>query len=177
MFLVYFILNFCSSFFSFALGEVIILNDPALSSSKIFMGQDRDLSLTGEHVLAISPIMHTNGNIIIPDDIESAFSFMDDMLPKWYLKALKESAGEYECSVNVNGSSYSSLIDSWIWIKWLEPKESKLRDYFNKKGIYQHDIIIDALQFSFCEYLKTGRLDNYNSVIKSYSDSEGSPRI
>lgn len=124
--------------------------------------------------MAIDPEMDKSGGLVIPETIPEAFHLMENMLPHWYLNALRRSAGDNECDVIVNGYSYGSLVITWIWVNWkLGDDNSVLRRKLLRLGFHYNDAIQQALAFGFCAYLKGDNNDqNGIEAIKRRSNEK-----
>jgi len=137
-------------------------------SKKIFVGKDEDMPLGEEYEIAISPTI-IEGNIIAPNSIENALEELKKMLPNWYLNALNKAHREVECSVSLNHIPVSSILDSWIWVNWFKGKKGLLKKEFINRNIKEKVLMLNALQFVFCDYLQRGNTDNLDEMLKVYT--------
>lgn len=155
-------------------GPNIISNTPECISKAVFEGKDADMPKGIAYEMAIDPEMDKSGGLVIPETIPEAFHLMENMLPHWYLNALRRSAGDNECDVIVNGYSYGSLVITWIWVNWkLGDDNSVLRRKLLRLGFHYNDAIQQALAFGFCAYLKGDNNDqNGIEAIKRRSNEK-----
>jgi hypothetical protein len=139
--------------------KIQIGSSPELVASFVFVGLDSDMKLDKRASIAIQPTFK-DAQLLIPKSIDDALFEMKKMLPNWYQHALKKSSGEHECEVNVNRSTVSSFIKHWIGVNWINtPEGEALRKEFKQ---YDWDPEIgeeNALNYSFCQYVKTGIID------------------
>ena len=178
LFLVFLLIGF----FSFSSkGEeevkILILHQEEDFAKSVFVGSDIDMPLMGEFDIAILPTI-IDGKIKPPNSIESALDELVKMLPNWYLSALIKAQKDDECSVTVNQKPVSHYIDSWIWVNWFKSEKSQLKDKFLKKKISEKYLIINALQFAFCDYLQSGKKDKLEDILNIYAlknENKGTP--
>ena len=90
----------------------IISSSPSYFLKYVYVGKEVDMPLTGDFVVSINPTLTKENKYLIPMNLQETIMELKKILPVWYLKALKKSKGENECSVNVNHVSYSTFIDS-----------------------------------------------------------------
>lgn len=135
---------------------MLISTSPEHMASSIFSGPDSQMPVTGEFNLAIE--MPKRLRERPPRSIEEALGQMRRVLPHWYMSAMLQSQGEYECSVRVNGSSYSVLVGNWLWVQWgMDDESSELRRAFSGLGVNSSSLILQALNAGLCVDLKQGR--------------------
>lgn len=133
-----------------------VTNTPEYVARSAFEGSDSVMPKGVTCQMAISPVRQANGKLAIPTTIPAAFRSLEDMLPHWYLNALRRSEGDNNCDVIVNGMSYGAVIMSWVRANWkLGAKSSALHREFQDLGFRYDDEIDQALAFGFCAYLKT----------------------
>jgi hypothetical protein len=124
---------------------------------QVFVGADRDMPKGGQYRLAIQPTLSETGHVVIPTSIISALKEMRNALPRWYLDALKASAGDTECMVVVDNFSYGALVSSWMEVTWVTP-ESPLWNEFKVLGadvVGSPLSIGNTLSNGMCELVKT----------------------
>lgn len=145
------------TYFSEGCPRNVISNLPECIANAVFEGKDADMPEGAEYDIAIEPIRDKKGNTIMPNSIAEALHAMHEMLPHWYLNALRRSRGNDECSVTVNGDSYAGLVSTWLWVHWkMEAKDSKLRKQFAELGIHENPEVEQAIIFGFCALVKDG---------------------
>lgn len=136
-------------------GPNVISNAPQCIAGPVFEGEDAHMPEDVKHRIAIEPVRDMVGKIVIPATIPEALKLTSQMLPHWYLNALRISRGDDECDVVVNGESYTTLISAWERANWQVNEEgSALHQQFTQLGFKHNDAIEQALVFGFCEYLK-----------------------
>ena len=135
---------------------VLVSTLPESMAASIFSGADFEMPVTGEFDLAIE--MPRRFKRRPPRSIDQALDQMRQILPRWYLSAMLQSKGEYECSVRVNDSSYSVLVGNWLWVQWgMDDEDSELRRAFADLGVRSSSFIRQALNSGLCIDLKHGR--------------------
>jgi hypothetical protein len=145
----------------------VISNLPECVANAVYEGKDGDMPQSSDYEMAIEPILDKNGNTIVPLTIPEALHAMHQMLPHWYLNALRRSQGDDECNVNVNRYSYGGLVTTWLWVHWkMNGKESVLRQQFAKLGIRENPDVEQAMMFGFCEFVKNGEAKALQVIAK-----------
>ncbi len=130
---------------------------PEEIAKAVYDGKDSEMPIGPAFDIALSRRPDSSGKNIAPENISVAFAEMSAMLPHWYQNAMLGSSGEYECSVVVNGISYTTDVANWLWITWgMAEPSSKLRLQFADLGIRSREMILQALDSGFCEYLRHG---------------------
>ncbi|WP_440222251.1 hypothetical protein ACQQ2N_14285 [Dokdonella sp. MW10] len=140
-----------------ASAPVVISNLPKDLVSEVYEGDDATMPVDDRFVIALTTRAGRHGDATAPLGIRAAFEQMKASLPRWYVKALRDSHGEDECSVVVNGKSYSYLVNAWFGVRWgLYEDGSPLRTEFERLEIRSGLMIDAAFSSGFCEYVKHG---------------------
>jgi hypothetical protein len=128
-------------------------------ASFVFVGKDSDMKLDTRSVISIQPTFKDT-RLLLPNSIEDALLEMKKMLPQWYQRALKQSRWEQECEVNVNHSRVSNFIKHWIGVHWINtPEGEAIKKEFKQYDLAPEIEVEKALNYSFCQYIKTGVID------------------
>lgn len=148
--------------------EIYVSNRAEDIAQQVFVGNDREMPVDGTKLFAIRPTSTTTG-FFIPATFEQAFAELRQMVPPWQRMAMTSGAGDDECSATVNGRSYTTLLLAWIEVHWrLEADDSPAAKMFRKVDIDNVDMMAQALQSGFCEYLKHGEAAGA-AAIRTYS--------
>ncbi len=150
--------------------QVYVSNRAEEIAQYVFVGDGREMPVDGTKRLAIRPTTTTTG-YFIPTTFEQALAELQRMVPSWQRVAMALGEGDDECSVTVNGRSYDALLFSWVEVHWhLEADDSAAAKMFRQVDIDNEDMMAQALQSGFCEYLKHGEAAGV-AAIRTYSGS------
>jgi hypothetical protein len=139
--------------------KIQIGSSPELVASFVFVGLDSDMNLDTRAHIAIQPTFK-DSQLLVPKSIDDALFEMKKMLPKWYQYALKKSTGEQECEVNINHNTVSNFIKHWIGVNWINtPEGEAIRKEYKQYDLNPEIEVEKALNYSFCQYVKTGVID------------------
>lgn len=145
--------------------QIVVSTLPEDMAASVFLGADSEMPIARDYELAIE--VPTRFVRRPPESIEDALDWMRQVLPRWYLSAVFSSQGEDECSVIVNGASYSVTVSNWLWSYWgMDDDESGLRKVFARMDIYSPGIIQQALSSGLCIDLKDGRQEAIEEINK-----------
>lgn len=156
--------------------RVTISNDPRHTARTVFVGADKDMPTTGAWVIALSPTLDEKGNLVVPPTLEKALVEMKKALPHWYVSALRNGKGDYECFVSVNGIDVDIAVNAWFWSSWgIKSEASPLRKQLKKLGISpgsEDGIMQSALSSGFCAFVKTENIGAAMNVIASFESMD-----
>lgn len=142
-------------------------------SEKVYVGDDKDIDLTGKEIFSLTPRFNKDGTLFIPSNFDDAIREMYVASPKWFIKAIISGDGDFECSVNVNGVDYVYVFDSWFYINWRifsddSPVRKEVLDIVTQPGV--EDMILRSLLVdAFCVYAKQKDIGMARKVLSDFN--------
>lgn len=136
--------------------QTVISNSAEHISQRAFVGLDRDMPVDGSSLFAVQLEGIPRGSWP-PASFEDIFEGLLMVTPRWQVVAMRTGKGDYECSANVNGVEYSTILLAWIEVEWgLGNPSSPTTTLFESIGISNEDMMIQAIHSGFCAFLRDG---------------------
>lgn len=131
----------------------------------VFIGPDEEMPNDGSKLFSITR-PDVSGELAKSWSFEVAFRALQRIVPKWQQVAMRNASGDDECSANVNGIPYTTYLLAWVQVEWrLKDRESPAFRAFEAVGITDEEMIMQALQSGFCEFLKGGEKAGVAAIV------------